>query len=179
MGYGYYMNDPRFWRGVIDVLDASWKATEKRFEKYNKLNEDIMKEKMTKKMTKAEAFEYLKGKKVRVYGQEMNDEVQSKLFACGVEWKHHGTDVRYYCDYLVINPEGFVCHCDGMGEDYWNRLFHEEISADDILSLDIEEEYAKDDEDPYFGGRIKDLQEMIGDDEVLIITKTNFKTMTK
>ena len=55
MGYGYYMNDPRFWRGVIEVLDASWEATEKRFAKYNKLNKDIMEEKKTIKEWK-EAF---------------------------------------------------------------------------------------------------------------------------
>ena len=92
-------------------------------------------------MTKAEAFEWLKCKKVSVSNREINDKVQSKLFACGVVWKHLGTDVCYYGDYLVINPKGFLCHCDGMGEDYWNRLFHEEISADDILSIEIVEEY--------------------------------------
>ena len=90
-------------------------------------------------MTKAEAFEYLKGKKVRVSDEEMNDRVQSKLFACGVQWKGGGTNVCYYSDYLVITPEGFLCHCDGLGEDYWNSLFHEEISADDILSIEIVE----------------------------------------
>lgn len=92
-----------------------------------------------KKMTKAEAFEWLKCKKVSVANREINDKVQSKLFACGVVWKHLGTDVCYYGDYLVINPEGFLCHCDGMGKDYWNRLFHEEISVDDILSIEIVE----------------------------------------
>lgn len=90
-----------------------------------------------KKMMKAEAFEYLKGKKVRVCDREMNDKVQSKLFACGVQWKNGGTNVCYYSDYLVITPHGLLCHCDGLGVDYWNRLFHEEISADDILSIEI------------------------------------------
>ena len=102
-----------------------------------------MKEKKTKKMTKAEAFEWLKGKKVRVSDEEMNDRVQSKLFACGVQWKGGSTNVCYYSDYLVINPEGFLCHCDGLGEDYWNSLFHEEISADDILSIEIVEEQSE------------------------------------
>lgn len=90
-----------------------------------------------KKMTKAEAFEYLKCKRVSVSDAEMNDRVQSKLFACGVQWKNGGTNVCYYSDYLVITPHGFLCHCDGLGSDYWNRLFHEEISADDILSIEI------------------------------------------
>ena len=104
-------------------------------------------EKKTKKMTKAEAFEYLKGKKVRVCDRETSEKVQLKLFACGVEWKHHGTDVCYYGDYLVINPEGFLYHCDGTGKDSWNRLFHEEISADDNLSIEIVEEVKRSEED--------------------------------
>lgn len=66
MGYEYYMNDPRFWRGVIEALDASWDATKKRFAKYNKLNEDIMEENK-KRMTKAEAFEYLKAIEDKAY----------------------------------------------------------------------------------------------------------------
>ena len=104
-------------------------------------------EKKTKKMTKAEAFEWLKCKKVSVANREINNKVQSKLFACGVEWKFHGTDVCYYGDYLVINPEGFLCHCDGMGSDYWSSLFLEEISADDILSIEIVEEKKCSEED--------------------------------
>lgn len=135
-------------------------------------------EKKTKKMTKAEAFEWLKCKKVSVSCREINEKVQSKLFDCGVVWKNGGTDFCDYGNYYVINSHGILTHCDGMGS-YWECLINEEISADDILSIEIVEECAKDDEDPYFGGRIKDLQEMLEDDEVLIITKTNFLTMTK
>ena len=89
-----------------------------------------------KKMTKAEAFEYLKGKKVRVCGREISEKVQSKLFACGVQWKSGGTDFCDYGDYYVINPHGRLGHCDGMGS-YWECLIYEEISADDILSIEI------------------------------------------
>ena len=46
-----------------------------------------MEEKKTKKMTKAEAFEWLKCKKVCVSCREISEKVQSKLFACGVQWK--------------------------------------------------------------------------------------------
>ena len=113
------------------LLDEAFKK------KFGILKENDMKK---KKMTKAEAFEWLKCKKVSVANREINDKVQLKLFACGVEWKHHGTDVCHYGDYLVINPDGFLCHCDGLGSDYWRRLFHEEISADDILSIEIVEE---------------------------------------
>ena len=95
-------------------------------------------EKKVNKMTKAEAFEWLKCKKVSVSSLEMNDKVQSKLFDCGVTWRNGGTDVRDYGNYLVINPHGLLCHCDGMGS-YWECLINEEISADDILSIEIVE----------------------------------------
>ena len=169
------MNDPRFWRGVIDALDASWEATKKRFAKYNKLNEDIMKEKKTKKMTKAEAFEYLKGKKVLCYSSKM-EVVQGFVRSLGFHWSDYSEEPMLV-SILFLGEDGRLTYSVSL------KRFEEhespEISADDILSIEIVEECAKDDEDPYFGGRIKDLQEMLEDDEVLIITKTNFLTMTK
>lgn len=100
---------------------------------------DIMEEKKTKKMTKAEAFEYLRGKKVRVCDRETGEKVQLKLFACGVQWKSGGTDFCDYGNYYVINSHGRLGHCDGM-DSYWECLIYEEISADDILSIEIVEE---------------------------------------
>ena len=132
-------------------------------EEHIKIINRFMEEKKTKKMTKAEAFEWLKGKKVRVSDEEMNDRVQSKLFACGVQWKGGSTNVCYYSDYLVINPEGFLCHCDGLGEDYWNSLFHEEISADDILSIEIVEEKKNDERKGEILEEIAKLGEKISD----------------
>ena len=142
---------------------------------------NIMEEKKTKKMTKAEAFEYLKGKKVKCYkvGEHYGEELLKKLTECGCTsniflpkgilsiWAIFISDV---CDLSILD----TAHADQYGN--YDLC---EISADDILSIEIVEECAKDDEDPYFGGRIKDLQEMLEDDEVLIITKTNFLTMTK
>ena len=92
-----------------------------------------------KKMTKAEAFEWLKCKKVSVSTRETSRKVQSKLFDCGVIWKHGGTDFCDYGNYYVINSHGLLTHCDGMGS-YWECLINEEISADDILSIEIIEE---------------------------------------
>lgn len=91
-----------------------------------------------KKMTKAEAFEWLKCKKVRVSCREISEKVQSKLFACGVQWKSGGTDFCDYGNYYVINSHGLLGHCEGMGS-YWECLINEEISADDILSIEIVE----------------------------------------
>ena len=105
---------------------------------------DIMKEKKTKKMTKAEAFEWLKGTKVSVSCREISEKVQLKLFACGVQWKNGGTDFCDYGNYYVINSHGLLGHCEGMGA-YWDCLINEEISVDDILSIEIFEE-KKDDE---------------------------------
>lgn len=90
-------------------------------------------------MTKAEAFEWLKCKKVCVSCREISEKVQSKLFDCGVIWKNGGTDFCDYGNYYVINSHGLLTHCDGMGS-YWECLINEEISADDILSIEIIEE---------------------------------------
>ena len=98
-----------------------------------------------KKMTKAEAFEWLKCKKVRVSCREISEKVQSKLFACGVQWKNIGTDFFDYGNYYVINSHGLLGHCEGMGS-YWENLINEEISADDILSIEIVEENRSEDE---------------------------------
>ena len=89
-----------------------------------------------RKMTKAEAFEWLKCKKVSVSTREISEKVQSKLFDCGVIWKNGGTDFCDYGNYYVINSHGLLTHCDGMGS-YWECLINEEISADDILSIEI------------------------------------------
>jgi hypothetical protein len=96
-------------------------------------------------MTKAEAFEWLKCKKVSVSCREISEKVQSKLFACGVQWKTGGTDFCDYGNYYVINSHGLLGHCDGMGS-YWECLINEELSADDILSIEIVDENRSDDE---------------------------------
>lgn len=178
MGYGYYLNDPRFWRGVIDVLDASWEATEKRFAKYNKLNKNIMEEKKTKKMTKAEAFEWLKCKKVNTIG--LGEEVQKKLFDCGVKWANGKSEYYDFGDYLLIENNGDLYHCGNCGDSYFRMHHFEEISADDILSIEIVEEKKEPlDRWEEFASKVAKIQETLEDDEVCIITKTNYLTMTK
>lgn len=87
-------------------------------------------------MTKAEAFEWLKCKKVRVSCRGIDESVQSKLFTCGVQWMGGGTDFCGYGNYYVINSHGLLGYCDG---PYWEHLINEEISADDILSIEIVE----------------------------------------
>ena len=129
-------------------------------------------------MTTAEALEYFKRKKILAEGEDANIGVQKKLFQCGIEWVNGGRVPSYHSDYLIVGDNGLLYHC-GCDDRYWFAHFYESVDDDDILSIEIVEDCAKDDEDPYFGGRIKDLQEMLEDDEVLIITKTNFLTMMK
>ena len=125
-----------------------------------------------KKMTKAEAFEWLKCKKVSVSCREISEKVQSKLFACGVQWKSGGTDFCDYGNYYVINSHGLLGHCDGMGS-YWECLINEEISADDILSIEIVEDTKQDCER---NEHVKALQELIvksGLIDCIIISKND------
>lgn len=129
-------------------------------------------------MTKAEAFEWLKCKKVSVSCREISEKVQSKLFACGVQWKNGGTDFRDYGYYYVINSHGLLGHCDGMGP-YWECLINEEISADDILSIEIVEDTKPDCER---NEHVKALQELIvksGCIDCIIISKNDIGILKK
>lgn len=131
-----------------------------------------------KKMTKAEAFEWLKCKKVSVSTREISEKVQSKLFACGVIWKYGGTDFCDYGNYYVINSHGLLGHCDGMGP-YWECLVNEEISADDILSIEIVEDTKPDCER---NEHVKALQEFIakaGCIDCIIISKNDIGILKK
>ena len=131
-----------------------------------------------KKMTKAEAFEWLKCKKVSVSTREISEKVQSKLFDCGVIWKNGGTDFCDYGNYYVINSHGLLGHCDGMGP-YWECLVNEEISADDILSIEIVEDTKPDCER---NEHVKALQELIaksGCIDCIIISKNDISILKK
>jgi hypothetical protein len=136
-----------------------------------------MEEKKTKKMTKAEAFEYLKEKKVDASINE--SEVQLKLFSIGVVWCTLDSNPTLGVGYLFIDKECHMTHC---GHDFrWYKYHHyEEISVEDILSIEIvEEEKEPLDKWEEFASKVAKIQETLEDDEVCIITKTNFLTMTK
>ena len=106
-------------------------------------NKDIMEEKKTKKMTKAEAFEYLKEKKIDATVNER--EVQLKLFSLGVVWCTLDSEPTLGVDYLLIDKECHMTHC-GNDWDYYKTHGYEAISADDILSIEIVEENRSEDE---------------------------------
>jgi hypothetical protein len=108
-------------------------------------NKDIMEEKKTKKMTKAEAFEWLKGKKV--YANGKGKEVQMKLFECGVSWATNHFVYYDFGDYLLIDTDGYLYHCGHEGDSYWRAHHFEKISADDILSIEIVDENKKSEEE--------------------------------
>ncbi len=105
----------------------------------------FMEEKKTKKMTKAEAFEWLKGKKVNTKGR--GKEVQTKLFECGVGWANNHFVYYDFGDYLLIQTDGCLYHCGYEGDSYWRAHHFEEISADDILSIEIIDEKKCSEED--------------------------------
>jgi hypothetical protein len=135
-------------QGIIEALRKLREASELE-EASNRLAEhifeDILKsiksndmEKKTKKMTKAEAFEWLKCKKVDTIG--LGKEVQKKLFDCGVKWHNGKCEYYDFSDYLLIEFDGDLFHCGNCGEAYWRMHHFEEITAHDILSMEIIDE---------------------------------------
>lgn len=101
---------------------------------------------MTKKMTKAEAFEYLKGKKV--YVEEHTIIAQEKLFEIGFAWRDFGTLTKQYdpdssYQYLYMAENGEIWHSQTLDKE-------KEITLKDLLSIqikgklvDIREQYKK------------------------------------
>ena len=129
-------------------------------------------------MTKAEAFEYFKRKKIFAEGEDANIGVQKKLFQCGIEWRCGGSIPCYYADYLLIDDMGQLSHC-GYNDRYWFTHYYESVDAADIISLEILEDKNNEFEDcsepcP----EIKAVQELISNsnhlkDKIIVITKDN------
>ena len=101
-------------------------------------NKDDMEEKKTKKMTRAEAFEYLKGK--RVVCDNFNCvAIQRKFFEVGMKWRGGSTDATEdRGSFLFVDLNGCLTHCNS--RVWFDAHEYEEISADDILSIEIVEE---------------------------------------
>lgn len=137
-------------------------------------NENKMEEKKTKKMTKAEAFEWLKCKKVNTIG--FGKQVQKKLFDCGVKWHNGKCEYYDFSDYLLIDADGDLYHCGNCGEVYWGMHHFEEISADDILSIEIVEENRSEnelDEIVELGEKIQCLLPKLSGHRHVVITETD------
>lgn len=89
-------------------------------------------------MTKAEAFEYLKGKKVYVAGK--SGEIQEVLLKAGFLWDKNSESQKIESTdepFLYTDNEGSLMY--GSNMEFFIRDTNEEISADDILSIEIVE----------------------------------------
>jgi hypothetical protein len=129
-------------------------------------------------MTKAEAFEYFKRKKILARGGEVNIGVQKKLFQCGVKWVNGGSVPFYHSDYLIVDESGRLYHC-GCDDRYWFAHYYESLDADDILSIEILEDKNNefvDCSEPC--QEIKAVQELLRNskhlkDKIIVIAKDN------
>lgn len=104
-------------------------------------NDKDMEEKKTKKMTKAEAFEWLKGKKVKCYDSlhGLWYEVQKKMLECGCVWAGLGAPPNG-CVWALYVKEGVICYLPISNADEYNDIECKEVLYDDILSIEIVEE---------------------------------------
>lgn len=131
-----------------------------------------------KTMTKAEAFEYFKRKKIFAEGEDANIGVQEKLFQCGIEWSNGGRVPSYYSDCLIVEESGLLYHC-GCDDRYWFAHYYEAIDAADVISLEIIEDKNNefvDCSEPC--PEIKAVQELLRNsnvlkDKIVVITKDN------
>lgn len=101
----------------------------------------IIMEKKTKKMTKAEAFEYLKGKKILVDCHP--NVILKKLFDIGLKWVTGNTEIGDWNEFemygLVNQDNGLVWYHQYTTDSKmkFESLDSEKILASDILSIEI------------------------------------------
>ena len=96
-----------------------------------------MEEKKTKKMTKAEAFEYLKGKKVLCKDYDKMEAVQDFARSLGFWWGDASEEMAL-THAIFLSKEGRLSFT--LSLQYFREHEYEVISADDILSIEIVEE---------------------------------------
>ena len=101
-----------------------------------------MEEKKAKKMTKAEAFEYLKGTKVNCYDGTNNlyYKLVKKMLDCGCDYGGFMCPPTYSISALAVDHKGRIGHVPTEVFDRYINLPFDEITADDILSIEIVED---------------------------------------
>ena len=127
-----------------------------------------MEEKKTKKMTKAEAFEWLKNAKIYVDSQIVP--VSEKLFKIGFTWGYgeQDGDLGWSSDdeaYGLIIGDGKLSWVDKpyCGSWFDNLAMPRELRAADILSIEIVEEKKGDERKGKILNEIAKLGEKISD----------------
>lgn len=138
-----------------------------------------MKEK--KKMTKAEAFEYLKGKKIMCYAGIANifdEPTKVEKFLEDVGCRYHFANHISWRDWywplygFIVDSKGEIYVAFEDQRDFFKQNFSEPISVDDILSIEIVEEKKPSQESvPYELTEMGKVQSTLDDGEVLIITR--------
>lgn len=113
---GFIPDKLPWWQTGIEVLDTSKGI--------------YIMEKKTRKMTKAEAFEYLKNKKIRCYGKCI--ELQEKLFSLGFSWKT-GSDEALLVEGIII-VDGIMTYT--LHLDAFTNVVNEEVLVDDVLAIE-------------------------------------------
>ena len=139
-GYGKTCNLSLSWA----IKWPSWARTYEQMMEY--IKKHYRKNNMEKKkMTKEEAFEYLKDRKIYVNGKSA--EIQKKLFEVGFTWAK-GKVVSYEeMPFLFTYVNGTLIH--GCSMLTFSTTSYSEISAEEILAIEIEEEQTKHDKELY------------------------------
>lgn len=140
-----------------------------------------MEEKKTKKMTKADAFDYLKGKKVNCYDGTNNlyCKLVKKMLDCGCDYGGFMCPPTYSISALAVDRKGRIGHVPTEVFDRYINLPFDEISAYDILSIEIVEDTKPDCER---NEHVKALQKLIaksGCIDCIIISKNDIGILKK
>lgn len=90
------------------------------------------------KMTKEIAYDYLRGKKVRMEIRPVA--IQTLVQKIGYRWVEGGK-VEFHNVYgICLGEDGIIRACEWDDIDEWDGYFWEEISPEEVLSIEIEED---------------------------------------
>lgn len=129
--------------GKLEKIGKEWASkkneiVESIFGNITNEKSNIMKEKKTKKMTRAEAFEYFKGKRA-VCDNFNSAAIQRKFFEVGIKWRGGSTKPTEDSGvFLFVDLNGCLTHCNSRA--WFDTHEYEVLSADDILSIEIVDE---------------------------------------
>lgn len=91
------------------------------------------------KMTKAIAYDYLRGKKIKMDVNPLR--IQTLVQKIGYRWRPSSTTFEFHDVYgICLGQDGYILYCEHQNAHEWNGYLWEEISALEVNNIEIEDE---------------------------------------
>ena len=88
------------------------------------------------RMTKDVAFDYLKGAKIKM---EINPiAIQTLVQKAGFRWSFKNPRIEFHdCYGITLHLDGGIGYCEHSDAHHWDGYFFNEMSAQEVLNIEI------------------------------------------